>query len=145
MDIKREVQRLVEEHHSRDPLKIAKAEGITLEYDNYEDTKGYFLKIRNRRVIIINENLDDLMQLFVTAHELGHAILHHDKHDVLKYEKGIYFMKDDDLFRTNSIYERQANIFAYELVKHALEDIVLPEELHRYINKYRYFFKEIIQ
>ena len=140
MNIIKEVKRLTEKHQSRDPFIIAKGENIAIEFSDYEETKGYFLKIVNKKVIVINQNLEELMILFAVAHELGHAILHHNKHDILKYDKGIYFMQDDDLFNTNSIQEHQANIFAVELLKYTLDGIVIPRDLENYLLKYRHFF-----
>lgn len=136
MEIKNIVNRLVTLHATRNPLTIAKGEGINIEYDDYNETKGYFLKINNAKVIVINQNLDEFMMIFVAAHELGHAILHHRNADILKFDKNICFIRDDNLFKTNCKYEYEANLFAIELLKYYFSDKIIPFELVSYIKKY---------
>lgn len=136
MTIKNIVSNLVKLHATRDPLIIAKGEGISIEYDDYDDTKGYFIKINNSKIIVVNQNLDDFMMLFVVAHELGHALLHHRNANILKFDKGMAFIHDNDLFRTNCKYEYEANLFAIELLKYTFIHQVIPDELAIYIKKY---------
>ena len=40
------VRELVTKHGTCDPIKIAKLENIKIEYDFYEETKGYFIKTK---------------------------------------------------------------------------------------------------
>lgn len=112
------VKNLVTKCGTRDPRRIAKYLDIHVKYLPYENTKGYFIKVKGNKFIIINSTLDDTTQQIVLAHELGHALLHSNKKNFLKYEKGISLTQDEDLFNSNCIYENQANKFAAELLIH---------------------------
>ena len=46
------VRELVTKHGTCDPIKIAKLENIKIEYDFYEETKGYFVKILEYKYIV---------------------------------------------------------------------------------------------
>lgn len=112
------VKNLVTKHRTRDPKIIANNLNIQVRYLPYKTTKGYFIKINGNKFIIINSTLDEPIQQIVLAHELGHALLHSNKTNFLKYEKGLLLVQDDDLFNSNCIYENQANKFAAELLMH---------------------------
>ncbi len=119
INISLRVKNLINRHETRDPKRIAKDLNIHVRYLPYETTKGYFIKIKGNKFIIINSNLDEVTQTIVLAHELGHALLHSNQRNFLKYEKGILLTQDDDLFNSNCIYENQANKFAAELLLHS--------------------------
>lgn len=70
------VLQLIKKHHTNDPFKIAKAEGITILYQELGKVCGYFRSYKRVPIIHINNSLDFYMQRLVCAHELGHAILH---------------------------------------------------------------------
>lgn len=118
MNIPLRVKNLASRHQTRDPIRIAKDLGIIIKYKPYSETKGYFVKIKTNKFIIINSNLDEFSQKVVAAHELGHNMLHSNNKNALTYEKGVYLIQDYTLFPTNSIYENQANKFAAELLIH---------------------------
>lgn len=118
MNINLRVKNLVKRHQTRDPRRIASALNIQVKYFPYENTKGFFMKIKGNKFIVINSNLDETTQQIVLAHELGHALLHSNKKNFLKYEKGMLLTQDEDLFNSNCIYENQANKFAAELLLH---------------------------
>lgn len=119
MNIPLRVKNLASRHETRDPIRIAKDLGIIIKYKPYVETKGYFVKIKTNKFIIINSNLDEFSQKVVAAHELGHNILHGNNKNALMYEKGVYLIQDFTLFPINSIYEEQANKFAAELLIHS--------------------------
>lgn len=118
INIQLRVKNLVNRHQTRDPRRIANNLNIHVKYLPYENTKGYFIKIKGNKFIIINSTLDETTQQIVLAHELGHALLHSNKTNFLKFEKGISLTQDEDLFNSNCIYENQANKFAAELLIH---------------------------
>ncbi|MFR2840661.1 MAG: ImmA/IrrE family metallo-endopeptidase [Zhenhengia sp.] len=78
INISLRVKNLINRHETRDPKRIAKDLNIHVRYLPYETTKGYFIKIKGNKFIIINSNLDEVTQTIVLAHELGHALLHSD-------------------------------------------------------------------
>src|SRR5690606_3868689 len=74
---------------------------------------GYTHTYKRIPIIHINSELDEPMQRFVCAHELGHVVLHPSINTP--------FMKAHTLFSVDRI-EREANEFAVELLMPA-EDV----------------------
>lgn len=140
------VRELVTKHGTCDPVKIAKLENIKIEYDFYEETKGYFIKILEYKYIVINQQLNYFLALFVIAHELAHALMHSDNFLVMKYEKGVYHSTSHDVFISNCIYEKEANLFAIQLLKNYFKEYQasLPEELKDILTKYQAYTNECI-
>ncbi len=102
------MQQLIKAHGSRNPFVIANALGIRVVHRSYSvDTKGYYLNAQGRQFIVINSNLPSDEQIVIAAHELGHACLH--------FDLDISFIQEHTLFPVGR-YEREANIFASELL-----------------------------
>lgn len=123
------VRNLVGKWGTRDPKVLCKYLKITVLYRDLGDIKGYYTKCLRRKFIFINENLDEFSQKIVLAHELGHALLH---------GKDIIMMKTCFISSKDSIYEREANRFAAELLmlgeevdyqNHTVRDMEIMEEL----------------
>ncbi|SQB33434.1 ImmA/IrrE family metallo-endopeptidase [Clostridium cochlearium] len=108
INIHARVKHLIQKYGTRDPNKIADYLGINVEYKHYSNsTKGYFIKILTNKFIIINSSIPNHEKEIVLAHELGHAVLHHNK--------DIKFIREFTLFPTGR-YENEANKFAAELL-----------------------------
>ncbi len=107
MDIKRTVEKLMRKYNTNDPFKLAEKLNIIVKYDDLGNTWGYFITYKRIKIIHINNNLEEWLQRYTCAHELGHSILH----------KGVPtpFLKKHTLFSVDKI-ERQANTFAVELL-----------------------------
>lgn len=107
MDIKRTVEKLMRKYNTNDPFKLAEKLNIIVKYDDLGNTWGYFITYKRIKIIHINNNLEEWLQRYTCAHELGHSILH----------KGVPtpFLKKHTLFSVDKI-ERQANTFAIELL-----------------------------
>lgn len=107
MDIKRTVEKLMRKYNTNDPFKLAEKLNIIVKYDDLGNTWGYFITYKRIKIIHINNNLEEWLQRYTCAHELGHSILH----------KGVPtpFLKKHTLFSIDKI-ERQANTFAVELL-----------------------------
>lgn len=107
MDIKRTVEKLMRKYNTNDPFKLAEKLNIFVKYDDLGNTWGYFITYKRIKIIHINNNLEEWLQRYTCAHELGHSILH----------KGVPtpFLKKHTLFSIDKI-ERQANTFAGELL-----------------------------
>ncbi|MBA4538762.1 ImmA/IrrE family metallo-endopeptidase [Bacillus aquiflavi] len=71
------------------------------------DVLGYYNSYKRIHFIHINNSISDSLQKFVCAHELGHAILHHDANTP--------FLKKNTFYSTEKI-EAEANAFAVELL-----------------------------
>lgn len=107
MDIKRTAEKLMRKYNTNDPFKLAEKLNIIVKYDDLGNTWRYFITYKRIKIIHINNNLEEWLQRYTCAHELGHSILH----------KGVPtpFLKKHTLFSIDKI-ERQANTFAVELL-----------------------------
>lgn len=116
MNIKRIAEKLMRKYDTNNPFKLADELGIIVKYDDLGNTWGYFITYKRIKIIHINKNIEEWLQRYTCAHELGHSILH----------KGVPtpFLKKHTLFSIEKI-ERQANTFAVELL--------MPDEI---ISKY---------
>ncbi len=85
-----------------------------------DSIKGFFLRSKRIPVITVNSDLPDLVQRFIIAHELGHAILHKDRKVRYFHEAG--------LFDQTSPMEKEANFFAAELL---MKDEDVLEQINR--------------
>ncbi|MBR2284896.1 MAG: ImmA/IrrE family metallo-endopeptidase [Ruminococcus sp.] len=92
--------------------------GINLIYDDMgtEDTSIKAMMIVYRRIknIVVNENLPDIIMTFILAHELGHAVLHASR---------CKQFTDYGLFDNSGVMEKEANIFAAELLLGDSDDL----------------------
>ncbi len=70
--------------------------------------KGFFLESKRIRTITVNSDLPSILQRIIVAHELGHATLHR--------HAGIFAFHDVGLFDESSRYEKDANLFAAEVI-----------------------------
>ena len=129
--IKREVRRLMKKYQTNDPFILADKLNIIviLRYMHHE-INGFFKLEQRNRFIVINKNLSDVMQTFVCAHELGHAILHP--------EVNTPFFRKYTFFSVEKI-ETEANTFAVELLmpdeyllEHQYENLTIKEAATMY-------------
>ncbi|HZW67818.1 MAG TPA: ImmA/IrrE family metallo-endopeptidase [Pseudogracilibacillus sp.] len=104
---KQSAVKLIKKYHSNDPFYIAECLGVQVLYESLGGIYGYYNYYKRIKMIHINESLDEKMQRFTCAHELGHALLHHDVNTT--------FLKKNTFFSTSKI-EREANTFAVELL-----------------------------
>lgn len=103
------VKNLINKWGTTNPFKICKYLKIYVTYkDLGKETKGFYQKIKGKKVIVINSNLDSFSKKIVCAHELGHCILHSSKQ--------VQYSREHTLLPKNSIYEEEANKFAAELL-----------------------------
>lgn len=114
MRIKKTVLRLVKKYKTSCPFQIAEYKNIIVLKEQLGNIYGYFHVYKRMRFIHINRDLDDPLQRFVCAHELGHAILHPTANTP--------FLRANTLYSIDRI-EREANKFAVELL--------MPDELLR--------------
>lgn len=106
--------KLMRRCNSNDPFTIARALDIVLIYCHLVDLNGFYQYHKRNHIIYLSEDLDEITKGFVLAHEFGHMQLHKDMNTV--------FM-DTRTYNPHSRFERQANIFAVELL--------LPDDLLR--------------
>jgi Zn-dependent peptidase ImmA (M78 family) len=107
MDTKKNVERLIKQHHSNNPFAIADSMNVIVIYSNMKNTLGFFSKYKRCKFIHLSNAIPEELQTFVCAHELGHAILHP--------KLNTPFLKRNTLFSVDKV-EREANAFAVELL-----------------------------
>jgi len=113
--IKKTVQRLVWTYKTSCPFQIAEHKNIVVLFAPLGNVYGFFQTYKRHCFIHINNGLDEQMQRFVCAHELGHAVLHQ--------KENTPFIQRHTFFSVDRL-EREANKFAVELL---MPDDVIKE------------------
>lgn len=113
--------RIVKKYGERDPARLCELMGIVLRHaplgTHKDSCKGFYLYQSRVKIITVNESLDDVARRVVTAHELGHAVLHSPAAGSAAYH-------DFSVMNNASRLEREANEFAAECL---IDDDVLRE------------------
>jgi Zn-dependent peptidase ImmA (M78 family) len=108
--IKARADALIRREKSRDPIKIAEAQGIAVRRkDLGESIAAYYFCQSRIRSIVLSESLDPETLRIIAAHELGHDTLHRE---LLRNRAAL----DTGLFMPGSSLEYEANLFAAELL-----------------------------
>lgn len=110
-DISRKARRLTTKYSLTDPARLCEAIGIKVVYQDMgtaeTSIKAMLVVERQIKCIVVNDNLPDVIMRFILAHELGHAVLH---------TKKCKQFTDNGLFDDRSCMEKEANLFAAELL-----------------------------
>ena len=107
-------ERLAREHHTRNPIEIAKNMDIEVIYLPFDEMYGMACSLGKYRLTGVNSGLEEPVQRLVMAHELGHFVLHP--------EGNFFFVLNQTMFYSKLEY--QANMFAIGLC--------IGEEVARY-------------
>lgn len=124
------VKKLKFHYKEDDPIKLCEAMGIKLlrsclgTGDNA--IKGFFLEHRRIKTITVNDDLPEILQRVIIAHEIGHSVLHR--------KNGIYAFHDVGLFNQSGRLEQEANLFAAELMLEDREVFELLNEDHTFFS-----------
>jgi len=112
-NIKLRVKNLVRKMGTSNPMQIAEILRIPIVYTFLPDNiLGYLTRPLRRKIFVLNNKLDEREIPIVTAHELGHALMH----DTLGYT-----------FHTDTVNyccarsEYEANIFALYLLSYSYD------------------------
>lgn len=98
-----------------DIVGIAQAHGIEVRLEELEDAVSGMLVVRgDRSVIGVNANHHANRRRFSVAHELGHYVLHRGEEQV--FIDAAVFFRSEGATATTWIQEKEANIFAAELL-----------------------------
>ena len=123
-DICNSVAKLKAKHEETDPFRLCRAMGITLlpqPMGSHETAiKGFYMECKRIKSITVNSDLPEIIQKIIVAHELGHAVLHRTS-TVQAFHEVV-------MFDSSSIKEKEANLFAAELL---LEDGEVLEALNQ--------------
>ncbi|MGH0421946.1 ImmA/IrrE family metallo-endopeptidase [Bacillus cytotoxicus] len=107
MDIKEFVLYITKKYETTNPFEIARQKEIIVLYDDLGNTLGFYNTYKRFKFIHINNQINEITQRFVCAHELGHALLHPKSNTPFLRKKTFYSV--DRL-------EIEANTFAVELL-----------------------------
>jgi len=134
--LQKKIQKEVKKAGTNNPFEIATNRNIIINYLPLGVTFGLYMKNARHQVITLNSDIDENLQRFVCAHELGHAILHPDQNAPFLHAK--------TLFSTARI-ECEANYFAvnlllfgenlqnYETTQQIMQIYGIPKEMERFI------------
>ncbi|MBR6399761.1 MAG: ImmA/IrrE family metallo-endopeptidase [Firmicutes bacterium] len=138
------VHKVKKEYGSSDPFQICKLKrSIKLNYETMgtgqEATKGFFLKMYQINSITVNSDMSKEFQRIILAHELGHVFLHsHTQKENDVSGNKIKQFSDTTIFSNNAL-EKEANIFAAELL---IDDSSVTEYLQEGKN-FEYIAREL--
>ncbi|WP_439741124.1 ImmA/IrrE family metallo-endopeptidase [Bacillus pseudomycoides] len=107
MDIKEYVLNITNKHQTTDPFEIARQKNIYVLYADLGSTLGFYNTYKRFKFIHINNQINETLQRFVCAHELGHALLHP--------KANTPFLRNQTFFSVDR-FEIEANTFAVELL-----------------------------
>ncbi|AJH62182.1 ImmA/IrrE family metallo-endopeptidase [Bacillus cereus] len=107
MNIKDYVINISQKHETTNPFKIARQKDIIVLFENLGNTLGFYSTYKRFKFIHINNEIDEITQRFVCAHELGHAVLHP--------KSNTPFLRNQTFFSVDRL-EVEANTFAVELL-----------------------------
>ncbi|PEA84729.1 ImmA/IrrE family metallo-endopeptidase [Bacillus pseudomycoides] len=107
MDIKEYVLNITNKHQTTDPFEIARRKNITVLFADLGSTLGFYNTYKRFKFIHINNQINETLQRFVCAHELGHALLHP--------KANTPFLRNQTFFSVDR-FEIEANTFAVELL-----------------------------
>lgn len=138
--IKKTVEDLINKYSTNDPESLIELLDIRLYFRNdFEQLLGLYTVVNDKDCIFINNNLDEYVTKIITAHELGHFLLHRD----FAIDN---ILQDFGMFDISGRIEYEANAFAAQLLI-SDEDILklLPYEYSLdHISALLYFPKEIV-
>lgn len=111
-EISDSVAKLKRKYDETDPFRLCGAMGIVVlcqALGSHPDAvKGFFLESKRIRTITINSDLPEVIQRIIVAHELCHATNHR--------KSGIHAFHEVALFDQTTELEKDANLFAAELL-----------------------------
>lgn len=122
--IKQIVRKLIKKYKSNDPFQIANEKNVIVLFAELGNTLGFYSSYKRTQFIHINNQLNQMEQRFVCAHELGHAVLHP--------KSNTPFLRANTLLSVEKL-EVEANTFAVELL---LTDEVISQYQHTDISIY---------
>lgn len=102
--IEREVIKLIEKYHTRDPFEICDRQKIECKLQKlHPEINGIYQYVDMNKYIYINKSLTKSKQLTTCLHELGHATLH-EKYNCTFFQTNTHFNMNR--------FEREAEFFA---------------------------------
>lgn len=106
------VGKLVERFGTRDPYELCDAMHIRIRrMDLKRKLKGFYFYQSRQQTIVVDCGLNPVMERILTAHELGHAVLHREAAMMRGFQEMEILERENAMPREN-----EANFFAAELL-----------------------------
>jgi Zn-dependent peptidase ImmA (M78 family) len=105
----RHADSLIHRLKTRNPFEIADHLNIIVKYGDLNHLKGFYKYICRNRFIAINSRSNEIEQMIICSHELGHDQLH-------RSQANTGLMEDYHIYDATDVYEREANYFASQLL-----------------------------
>ena len=105
IDLAEKVRR---EYGGRDIFATAENSGANVWLRTLGGLKGFYIYENGKRYIVVNSALSPILKRTVCAHELGHDMLHR--------ELSAGGIRENTLFLAGNKTEREANLFAAEIL-----------------------------
>lgn len=106
-NIIKKINQLTTKYKTYSPYDLAERMGIILQRHDLGSILGYYYKAYRIQHIVLNTSLNDRMEKYVYAHELGHAILHPNANT--PFLRGNTFLSITKM-------EKEANLFSMYLL-----------------------------
>lgn len=101
-------------------------------------TINYYKRIK---MIHINDHLDETLQRFTCAHELGHALLHHDINTTFLKAKTFFSTNNKNAIEIISLNE-YLSVEVKQVIKDAIPDLIVDSSMALVATaKYRKFIQ----
>ena len=104
------VDKLYSKYDEPDPFRLCNDMGIHLIFSSLgtddDSIKGFYFESNRIKTITVNEDLPEVFQRIIVAHEIGHSVLHGSR--------GHRHFQEFSMLNDSSIMEREANLFAAE-------------------------------
>ena len=117
------VNKLIRQHETRDPYRIAEYLGINIIYRDFAKQRGAYKVILKNRFIFLQNGMPPVTEQIVLWHKIGHDMLH--RKEAIKAggfkEFNIFDMRDNRM-------EYEANVFAAQA---SLPDETILEYIQR--------------
>lgn len=129
-EIKELCHRFTEESSSKDPFLLADTLGVRVRYFPLGGLKGFYIVLQGVPFIALHRDLPEPLLRIVCAHELGHHLLHRGLASCTVFN-------EYDLYRMETLVEREANLFAAFLLipDETVAALRRPEERGRSIGE----------
>ena len=104
-----QVASLIETYKTRDPEELLILSGIKIFENEFEKLLGMYACVSDERIVILNSLLSPENRKMVSAHELGHHVLHFKEAELTGFKE---FSLDSQI----GTYKYEANAFASHLL-----------------------------
>ena len=101
-DIKTVVNKLIKKYKTNNIYELIRSLDISIFELPFDEEIGMYRFIKNNKIIIVSEGLQEKTKRFILAHELGHAVLHR--------KENCFYLKHNTLAKQAHMKLKQINL-----------------------------------